>query len=96
MSIEFQKLRPTTRLSRAETTAALRAAGFPISVSTLEQRAFRRDGPPYFLFLGKAIYIWGEALAWAQGDAKRCSPGERSPLARSPEPPIRKREMAGA
>jgi hypothetical protein len=94
MSIEFQKLRPNSRLSRTETTAALKAAGFPISVSTLEQRAFRRDGPPYFLFLGKAIYIWGEVLAWAQGDAKRCNPGQRSPLSRSPAPPAGCRAQA--
>jgi hypothetical protein len=96
LSIEYSKLRPTTRLPRAEAWPALKQAGFPISKSTLEQRAFRRDGPPYYLFNGRAIYVWAELLAWAQGDARRCAPGQRSPLARSPEPPIRKREMAGA
>lgn len=85
--IELGKLSPSTRLTRAEAWAALVQAGFPISKSTLEQRAFRRDGPPYYLFNGRALYIWEEVLAWATAEARRCNPGERSPLSRSPAQP---------
>jgi hypothetical protein len=85
MSIELAELRPTSRLTRAQTTAALQEHGYPIAKSTLEQRAFRRDGPDYYLFNGRAFYLWGEALLWAESEMKRCRRGERSPLARSPE-----------
>ena len=86
--IELGKLSPSNPPdARRSLGCAGLQAGFPISKSTLEQRAFRRDGPPYYLFNGRALYIWEEVLAWATAKARRCNPGERSPLSRSPAQP---------
>jgi hypothetical protein len=63
---------PDTLLTRAATAAALTALGFIISESTLATRASRpgkHGAPPYRVFSGRALYRWGDALAWAEGTA---------------------------
>jgi hypothetical protein len=57
---------PDTQLTRDKTAAALTAAGFPIKAKTLATKATRGGGPPYRLFGPRAVYRWGDALAWAQ------------------------------
>lgn len=58
---------PDALLSRKDTAKALTAAGFPIARQTLATKATRGGGPPYSLFLGRVLYRWGDALAWAHG-----------------------------
>jgi hypothetical protein len=58
---------PNARLTRERTAEALTAAGFPVSARTLATKATRGGGPPYSLFCGRALYRWGDAIAWAQG-----------------------------
>ena len=67
--------RPDARQTRRATAAALTAAGYPVSPKTLATMASRGGGPPYSLFSGRALYRWGDALAWAQS---RLSPPQRS------------------
>lgn len=66
---------PDALLTREATAAALTAAGFPVATKTLATKATRGGGPPYSLFSGRALYRWGDALAWAQG---RMTPPRRS------------------
>ena len=54
-------------LTRDRTSAALIAAGYPVATKTLATKATRGGGPPYSLFSGRALYRWGDALAWARG-----------------------------
>jgi hypothetical protein len=58
---------PDTLLSRADTAAALQAAGFKVARSTLNTIACRGGGPPFQKFGKYPLYRWGDALAWAQG-----------------------------
>ena len=58
---------PDCRLTRDPTAETLTMAGFPIRPKTLATKATRGGGPPYSLFSGRALYLWGDALAWAQG-----------------------------
>lgn len=53
-------------LTRADTGAALRAAGYPVADATLATKATRGGGPPYSRFGNKPLYRWGDALAWAR------------------------------
>lgn len=53
-------------LTRAGTATALTEAGYPTSPATLATKASRGGGPPFRKFGNRAIYCWGEALAWAQ------------------------------
>lgn len=55
-----------TLLTRAQTAAALTAAGFPVATATLTTKACRGGGPPFSLFGPRALYRWGDALGWAQ------------------------------
>lgn len=60
---------PDDQLSREATAAALTAAGFPISpttLATLASRPGKHGGPPYRVFNKKATYRWGDALQWAE------------------------------
>lgn len=59
-------LTPDTMLPREKVAASLTAAGYPIKTSTLAAKATRGNGPPYRKFSGKALYRWGDALAWAK------------------------------
>ncbi len=73
---------PNTLLTRRDAAAALRAAGFPVAEKTLATKATRGGGPPYSLFSGRALYRWGDALAWAQSrmTPPRCSTSEADAL----------------
>ncbi len=59
------------RLTRAQLAATLTAAGYPTAVATLHTLATRGGGPPYALFGNKALYVWGDALAWAKGRVRQ-------------------------
>ena len=66
---------PDVLLTRRDTAAALRAAGFPVAETTLSTKATRGGGPPYRAFGPRVLYRWRDALAWAQG---RMTPPRRS------------------
>jgi hypothetical protein len=57
---------PDALLLRVPTAAALTAAGYPVKPKTLATKATRGGGPPYRRFGQRALYRWGDALAWAQ------------------------------
>ncbi len=57
---------PDALLTRTQTAAALRAAGFPVADKSLATRASRGGGPPYRRFGARVLYRWGDALEWAQ------------------------------
>jgi hypothetical protein len=54
------------KLTRRALSAALTASGYPVSVATLNTMASRGGGPPYRRFGRRALYTWGDALAWAE------------------------------
>lgn len=58
---------PDARLSRRDIASALTRAGYPISAATLASMASRGGGPAYTTFNRRAIYRFGDALAWAEG-----------------------------
>jgi hypothetical protein len=53
-------------LTRDRVSEALTASGFPTKPKTLSTKASRGGGPPYVLFGQRALYRWGDALAWAR------------------------------
>src|SRR5262249_39936698 len=55
-----------TLLTRRETAQALTAAGFQVSMYTIETKAVRGGGPPYQRFARRVMYRWGDAGAWAK------------------------------
>ncbi len=57
---------PDDVLNRRDLAKYLTEAGYPIALSTLENKASKGSGPPYALWLGRALYRWGDAIAWAQ------------------------------
>jgi hypothetical protein len=57
---------PNVYLLRVPTADALTAAGYPVKAKTLATKATRGGGPPYRLFGNRALYLWGDALSWAQ------------------------------
>ena len=57
---------PDTLMTRLRTAEELTAAGYPISPGTLSTKATRGGGPPFSKFGTKAIYRWGDSLAWAR------------------------------
>jgi len=60
------ELKDETLLRRAELSAALTEAGFPIATSTLATIACRGHGPAYRRFGRTPLYEWGTALKWAR------------------------------
>ena len=58
---------PNALLSRDRTAKALTEVGFQTKAKTLATKATRGGGPPYRLFGARALYRWGDALAWAEG-----------------------------
>jgi hypothetical protein len=62
-------------LSREAAARALTAAGYVTSPSTLATKATRGNGPGYRIFGKRAIYRWGDLLAWAES---RATPVRRS------------------
>ena len=69
---------PDALLTRERVAAALSAAGYPVATKTLATKATRGGGPPYRVFGCRALYRWGDALAWAENVAgpARCSTSE--------------------
>jgi hypothetical protein len=67
-------------LTREATAAALTAAGYSISRTTLQTMATRGGGPAYRKFGRHVVYRFGDAIAWAQSrlSAPKCSTSERS------------------
>ena len=63
----FDALPDDTLLPRASLADALTACGVPITKLTLATKATRGGGPPYSLLGKRAIYRWGDAVAWARG-----------------------------
>ena len=57
---------PDRFLSRDETAEALSAMGYPVRSRTLATMATRGGGPIYQHFGLRAVYRWGDAVAWAQ------------------------------
>jgi hypothetical protein len=55
-------------LVREAGAQALTAAGYPTSAATLATKATRGGGPPYRIFGKRAIYRWGDLLAWAEAN----------------------------
>ncbi|NDC75298.1 DNA-binding protein [bacterium] len=69
---------PDALLTRERVAAALTDAGYPVATKTLATKATRGGGPPYRVFGSRALYRWGDALAWAENVAgpTRCSTSE--------------------
>lgn len=60
---------PETLLTRKQAAAALRAAGYPVSPSTLATKASRPTpyaGPPYRKFGNRPLYQLCDLLTWAE------------------------------
>lgn len=72
--IQMFELSPNTRLTRAALSNALTQAGFPIAVGTLARLAYERKGPPYTIVAGRAQYVWGDALPWAESRREKSHP----------------------
>jgi hypothetical protein len=53
-------------LTRDRAAEALTAAGYPTRAKTLATKATRGGGPVYCTFGGRALYRWGDLLAWAE------------------------------
>jgi len=56
-------------LGREAGARALTAAGYVTSPATLATKATRGNGPAYRIFGKRAIYRWGDLLAWAEASA---------------------------
>ncbi len=56
---------PNARLTR-DAAAALTEVGFPVATATLATKATRGGGPPFQKFGTRPLYVWRDALAWAQ------------------------------
>lgn len=57
---------PNELLTRLQAAAELTAAGFPTATATLATKACRGGGPLYRTYGGRALYRWGDLLAWAE------------------------------
>ncbi|MBB4199209.1 hypothetical protein CCR94_01935 [Rhodoblastus sphagnicola] len=57
--------------TRQVTAERLTQKGFKISAQTLATMATRGGGPEFQKFGPRALYRWGDALAWAQGRLSR-------------------------
>jgi len=55
-----------TLLSRDGAARALTAAGYVTSPATLATKATRGCGPAYRIYGKRAIYRWGDLIAWAE------------------------------
>ena len=64
-----------TLLSREGAARALTAAGYVTSPATLATKATRGCGPAYRIYGKRAIYRWGDLIAWAEA---RTAPLRRS------------------
>jgi hypothetical protein len=57
---------PDVLLGREAAARALTAAGYVTSPATLATKATRGNGPAYRIFGKRAIYRWGDLIAWAE------------------------------
>ena len=57
---------PDALLGREAAANALTAAGYITSSATLATKATRGNGPAYRIFGKRAIYRWGDLIAWAE------------------------------
>ena len=57
---------PEMLLTRDSVAQALTDKGYPTSPKTLATRASRGGGPKFQKYGTRAVYRWGDALAWAQ------------------------------
>ncbi len=73
-------------LSREAAAQALTAAGYVTSSSTLATKATRGNGPAYRKFGKRAIYRWGDLIAWAEANTAplRYSTSELTKIPRRP------------
>jgi hypothetical protein len=58
---------PDLLLNRKDIAAALTAAGYRVTESTLATKASRGGGPMFRRFGSRPLYRWSDALAWARG-----------------------------
>ncbi len=65
-------------LTREQAANALTASGYPVRPATLATKATRGGGPPFSKFGPRALYRWGDALAWGRSKLTppRCSTSE--------------------
>jgi hypothetical protein len=66
MQTTSSSLSAETLLSREAAAQALTDAGYITSPSTLATKATRGNGPGYRIFGKRAIYRWGDLIAWAE------------------------------
>jgi hypothetical protein len=59
---------PEVLLGREAAAGALTAAGYQTSPLTLATKATRGNGPPYRRYGKRAIYRWGDLIAWAEAN----------------------------
>ena len=66
---------PNFLLSREHAARVLTEAGYVTSPATLATKATRGNGPPYRIFGKRAIYRWGDLMAWAEANTAplRCA-----------------------
>jgi hypothetical protein len=72
-------------LSRRDVARALTDQGYKTSEATLATLASRGGGPPFQKFGQRAVYRWGNALAWAEArlSSTVASTSELKPLSMS-------------
>jgi hypothetical protein len=58
-----------TLLSREAAARALTEVGYVTSPSTLATKATRGNGPAYRIFGKRAVYRWGDLIAWAEANS---------------------------
>jgi hypothetical protein len=63
---DMTNIPPDALLTRERTAQALSALGYPISPRTLATKASRGGGPTYRRFGTRVIYVWADALGWAE------------------------------
>lgn len=68
MQTRSNSLSAETLLSREAAAEALTTAGYITSPSTLATKATRGNGPRYRIFGKRAIYRWGDLIAWAEAN----------------------------
>jgi hypothetical protein len=66
MRTPSNSLSAETLLSREAAAQALTDVGYITSPSTLATKATRGNGPGYRIFGKRAIYRWGDLVAWAE------------------------------
>ena len=59
---------PDALLGREAAARALTAVGYVTSPATLATKATRGNGPAYRIFGKRAIYRWGDLIAWAEAN----------------------------